>query len=423
MKTLATLLIPAALIAAVPVFAGEPVDSKTPNEAISIPEPTTPWSISAGATVRSVRASFHNVAPPALNGLAFIHTLSSDTDPGLFTGGTGTVFYSDGQVGPDYNLKYFPSNGPSGDALGIINRSSQVTPNTGTETSTGTPIATINFHDTQTVYSYSPKAMLHGYGAADSDVGVGPYVNLSYAVFSTPTDSISVMAGWSFVQTTPKSGAQALGVETVTQTQTTLNHTYSYNYDQGLGTAANPGTSFPFNGTSQATGGFIVYNPALYSGVPSGDGFLPPHEGTTSSATSKVLATFVPVASSNLRVNSNEVVFAATYEHAILPWLHVGVSVGPTLNVIDSSINTTVDWYMNGRSSPVASAGWHNDENAFKVGAMGQVNIQADITKSLFVELHGSYRWVNSESITNGPASATVNVSSWEGGLGLGLRF
>ena len=39
------------------------------------------------------------------------------------------------------------------------------------------------------------------------------------------------------------------------------------------------------------------------------------------------------------------------------------------------------------------------------------------------MEAHGTYRWVDSINAVAGPVSTEIDVSSWEGGLSVGVRL
>ena len=169
--------------------------------------------------------------------------------------------------------------------------------------------------------------------------------------------------------------------------------------------------------------GFIIYDPAAYSAAGGGEGFLPPRRSVQSSRSSGIAATYVPVATTRLQVSLNEVVFAAQYQRHLTERLHVGLSLGPTLNVIDSGLDTSVAWFMNGGARPVATTSAHTSSTDVKIGLMAQVSLSFDLTKRLFMEAHGSFRWVDPVDVGGALASVRVNPSSWEGGLGVGWRF
>ena len=58
-----------------------------------------------------------------------------------------------------------------------------------------------------------------------------------------------------------------------------------------------------------------------------------------------------------------------------------------------------------------------------KVGAYAGLRAMLPLNDSgtLYLEAHGSYRWVDGVRVSAGPASANLDLSSWEGGVGLGI--
>ncbi len=406
---------------ALPALSGlaEDVPSKLEQAATFAPAESR-WSVTAGAEVRSLGADFRMARPAPLNTTVFGGL--SNRDPGLYRGGSGTVHYADGQVGPDYNSAFAPSAGAGGDALGIIDNAGQVKPNVRTETTFGTPIAELRFHSYQVTGGDAARGTMHPYGASDSDTGLGGSLSFAFTFKSTEKDSLAAVLGWSCVQSNPGSGQPLVSAQGVTRHQSQINHTYIYDYDQGSGTAANPGAGFPFDASSSAgTAGYIVYNPVLYSGQPTGDGFLGPRE-ISQGGSSTVKATAVTQVT-GLRVTLNEINLAVRWERLLRPWLHAGISVGPTLNIVNSDFSTQTAWYLSGSHTPAAVDRWRQDHSQVKAGFMGQLTAQADISPRLFVEFHAGYRWVADADVDSGPASARLNLSSWAGGIGVGIRF
>lgn len=373
------------------------------EQAVNFSETGLRWSVSAGVEARSIGADFRSQRSSVLDGSVFGPGRSSD--PGLYRGGSGSARYQDGETGPDYNRVYAPLSGPGGDAVGIVGSRSQVSPGVRQEQTFGLPIAEVSFHSAEVVGGGG-----QGYSTSDSDVGASPYINLAYAFSVTPKDSFSAVLGWSYVQSDPGAGLHILDPHGLPL----LRHTYVYDYDQGSGTLTSPGARFPFDARNDpATAGYIIYNPALYSGLAGGDGYRAPREYTRTGV----------AAVTGLRATLNEVSLAARFERVVAPWLRVGVTAGPTLNVVDRSLDSQVAWYVPGQSAPVETDRWHNEGTKVKMGFMGQLSLRASLTPRLFVEAHGGYRWVDDDSISAGPAAAKLDLSSWTAGLGVGVCF
>lgn len=377
----------------------------------------SPWTFSTGASARSIDADFHFARPAPLSWQSLFRrqSRSGRGDVGFFNG-TSPVQYDDGIVGP---AQVFGGTPNSGLSQGVINSGSQLSA-TGRTTATERSIFNAAFHSSETLYSYSSVSRLHGLDASDSDVGAGAYTNLSYAVLAGSEGSVLLNWGWSYVQTEHGTGPSALGIQNVVATRTDNDFTYNYDFFTPTG-AATP--TFPH--TVGLPNSVLVHNAALYDSlaVPSPSGTQSPRKNTRSRSSQSVVATFVPVATSNLDVTLNEVVFSVEYQRRLGSRLRVGLAVGPTFNVIGSDFDAKVAWHANGGGRPVTVQRWHDSSTDVRVGAMSQVNIVFDLTERLFLEAHSSYRWVDSVKVGGSAASVTIDPSSWETGFGIGFRF
>jgi hypothetical protein len=398
--------------------AGDPGKAVAP---VTFQEKPSRWSLGVGVTVRTIDADFHVRRPDPIPWQRLLRTRSNSGrgDVGLYTGGPGTVVYSDGQVGPEYGAIYGGAN-PNGDAVGIINSASQLTP-TGRIDTLGSPTYDLAFHSSETTYAYSHRHQLNGFDSSDSDDGVGPYITLSYDIIQSPACTAGIMIGWSMVETEHGTGTRSLGWQSVSEHRTDSSYTYHYDYD-GVGGAALPGATFPFNANDPAEG-FIIYDPVAYDANGNGAGYLFPRKTASSRHASRLVALVEPVATSKLDVNLNEIVLAARLERALNDRLRVAVAVGPTLNVLDTEFSTTIAWRVPGTGRTIATTRYEDDSTEVEVGIMGQLSITCDITERLFIEAHGSYRWVDSVRVGGAAASVEVDASSWEGGVGIGVRL
>src|SRR5437763_1308520 len=93
-----------------------PVTAGDPSKAVTFQGETSRWTFGAGITVRSVDADFHIGKPNPLPWQSLLRAqhASGRGDVGVYSGGTGAVHYSDGEVGPDYGAVYGGAN-PNGD--------------------------------------------------------------------------------------------------------------------------------------------------------------------------------------------------------------------------------------------------------------------------------------------------------------------
>lgn len=398
-----------------------PAAAADPSQAVSFQGESTRWTLGAGVTVRSVDANFRVAKPDPLPWQTLLRARppSGRGDVGVYSGGPRTVHYADGQVGPDYGAVYGGAN-PNGDAVGVIDSGSQLSA-TGRSDSFGSPIYDLAFHSSGSTYGYSSIARLHGTEASDSDVGVGPYLSLTYDCIQAADHSLGITLGWSRLETQHGTGARSLGSESVMEHRADNRYAYHYDYD-GVGGAAAPGATFPFN-ANDPNEGFIVYDPGAYAANGNGSGYQYPRKNVQTRHSSHVAATVMPVASSTLALVLNEIVLAARYERMVNERLRLAVSAGPTLNVLDSDFRTTIFWRLADTGHAVATTRHGENSTDVQMGFMGQVSVSYDLSPRIFLEAHGSYRWVDPVTVGGRAASVEVDASSWEGGLGFGVRL
>jgi opacity protein-like surface antigen len=144
-----------------------------------------------------------------------------------------------------------------------------------------------------------------------------------------------------------------------------------------------------------------------------------PHKSVKN--TSRQVALYKAYGSSNLHVNLHELVLAPELSFKICDRLQVGISVGPTLNLIDTDFETNV-WWVKGNKS---FKSYHANDSSLitKLGVASQVAVKYDITKRLYLEAAASYRYVPTANVSAGLGSAALDVSAWQTTIGAGLRF
>lgn len=109
-------------------------------------------------------------------------------------------------------------------------------------------------------------------------------------------------------------------------------------------------------------------------------------------------------------------------------------SVGP--NAVPSKKSTSKSSSGGGKSSGVSDApeypgslvarqNYRADMNKLLFGVAGSASLVLDLNEegSFFVELWGRYHWVDKFSASNGFASVDIDLSSFQGGVGVGVRF
>jgi hypothetical protein len=401
------------------LMAGAPDTAK--NAAVTFPQESSRWSISAGVAVRQVSVDFHTAAPgPIATGALFSRPGSSGLgNVGVIHGGSDVVTYNDGVAGPD---RY----GGAGDSSFSVNSASQVTFGTGANGhNAATTPGEVRFHTSSTSHTYSQSFTGRDLDASTSDVGVGPYVNLRYALLQKPNSEIGITIGWLFVRTEHGSGSQITATQSVIQSTRQSNFTYAYDFGTSLTTISSVNSKFPpgfFDNKASNDG--IVYDAKLYNSVeaptvPAKD----PRISRQDHNSARAVAAIHAISSSSLNLNLNTIPLMIDWTWKPCRCATLGIGVGPTLNVLDHSFTARTDWYADG--SHIASQQLNDSGTALKVGASAQLVATIHLSQSdrWFIEAAGGYDWVDSQNVSVGGASAKIDVSSWSGRLGLGFRF
>ena len=370
-----------------------------------VPKPATQsrWSIGAGLTYRQIDADFD--IRPVGRPLSFHRDPSGRGDVGLFLGGDGIKSYNDGSVGPDYE-------GGDGSAYTVINSPGQLT-DTGRITDFEVvadgqvPIYNVAFHT-----SYAESSEQYGgrpYHDSDTDDAFGPYVELRYAAYQGSDLSVNLMLGYSYISGDLGSDKGLLATESVDRTSSR----YTYNYDYDAVNAGALGASYPF-----VDGAYSIIDPD--GSYAQGAGFQAPHKSSNSS-TGRI-ASYYEVGQAQLDVDLHEIVLAPeiAFQTGIL---HVGLSVGPTLNFVNTDFDASASWYRTGSSHAVKTYHVSESKSDVELGVMGQISLQVDVTKNIFLQGSASYRYVPTVDTAAAFASSQLDLSSFSGSAGLGVRF
>jgi hypothetical protein len=164
--------------------------------------------------------------------------------------------------------------------------------------------------------------------------------------------------------------------------------------------------------------GIVVTNPAIAAAL----GLTGYHNPSQSDST-RVIARFFAVTRGDLDVHLNEMPIGVKVGRRFGRFT-VLAELGGSLDVIDYDLAASTTWYR-GNSSTYSRQSWHDSGSPVKVGAFGGVAVQVDLTSNgrIFLEGHSTYRWVDAVHASAGPVSAKIDVSSWEGGVSLGVRL
>jgi hypothetical protein len=382
-----------AILGAGPVQAGTKVAPdavKVDPKAVTFEPESRPWSFSAGAVVRSIDSDFH-LSPPS------VLPHHGRGVPGLFDFPDTRVNYDNGYIRRAFG---FPIEE---EIVGIVFGGSSHHSGRHEEFPggfPGRPISEFNF------YTHSFSFESHSADVSDTDVGVGPYLELSRRVINSRCLIVDAFVGWSYVETEHSTGNQTLA------TLTDTIHTYTY--DGILFSDYLPPGFNPFPGSK----GFVVTDPALLRSFSGFDaGYRNPRR------TDRIFAQYFAVTRGDLDVHLNEVPIGLKMGHKF-GCLTVLAELGGTLNVIDYDLDASTTWQRS-TGSVISRTRWNDSASPVKVGLFGGLAAQCDLTKDgrIFVEAHGTYRWVDAVHAAAGPVSTEIDVSSWEGGLSLGVRL
>lgn len=415
------------------VFAGAPLKSE---KAVTLPPPVNEsrWSIGAGMVARQIGSEFHLKGPGALQTDGLFNRRSgtgrgdvgffrggADTNPsGGVRGGDGTVIYDNGFLGG----AWFDAGAPDGTAYGTISNSSQFVNNgrsLGTVFPPGSTLYDLTFNSSNTSYQYLNTYTSTPFNTSDQEIGLGPYVELRYAVFRAPHLDIQLVLGYSWVAADLDSGDGAIATQTVTQ-KTTRNH-YAYTYDNNpffSGFGFDPTSAvFPFDDNGSGT----VYDAALYNSTYPGGQAIDPRRRHSSRTSNKTVASFYAIGGATLDVDLHELILAPEILFDVSNRFRAGLTVGPTLNIIETGLDTHTSWYSTSSHKPLATARTSSNETTVKLGVAAQITAQYDITKRVYFQASASYRYVPSFDVRSGSTTASVDTASFQGAVGFGFRL
>jgi hypothetical protein len=349
------------------------------------------WS--AGVVARSVAVDFR-LDGAGLDGFGLSGLDPGRGDVGLFRGGSAAVVYDDGAVGPSFFT--VGGNPDDGTAFGRIDGSDQVF-DTGRVDGTGSPILATVFRATDT------EVRSGGSAETDRQAGAGPYFQAAWRLSEGPGWMVDAVTGWSFLQTRHGSGAALLGEARETE--------YRYSYDTLL-TVPLPGFPFVDPADFSGSGVFIVdaENPSV-----ADLGRNPVQAGS-------VRATASWFGSAELAVELDEVPVGVEAGVRLGRWELWGTS-GVTVNAVGYELESRLQG--TGADGEAIRRHWREEGTVLRAGGFAGVGGRWALGRDgrWFAEARASYRWVEPVQVRAGFASAWIDPTSWEGGLGVGMRW
>ncbi|NOX99404.1 MAG: hypothetical protein GXP30_06700 [Verrucomicrobia bacterium] len=366
--------------------------------------------VNFGTTTRSINAGFQlDGRQTTLDWRRYINQQSGRGNVGLYRGGSNTVRYDNGFVGPNT-----PPAANSGGAGGYVSSNSQISPHSqgdqnlvggGTLRSRILSFQTDNFRYLSTLDQRSVNV-------SDTDIGVGAYFQLGYHIHQIDSLLINFVTGGSFIRTNHSSGNQYVAKLNVTERRT--DYTYQYDY---LSDSSSP-LSIP--GVISGPNQVIVTDPSLLFQPPpfGSSNYRPPRQSQkeSTSATTR----FYALSRADLDVSLNEIPLGFEIGREIGPF-DVFLTGGTTVNIINYDLSNTVNWYQAGRSNPVMRQKWRDSGTPVRLGFYSGLTIRLPLKRDgrVLLETRSSYRWVDPVRVSAGIADVEIDPSSWEAGIGI----
>lgn len=356
-----------------------------------------------GVSARKVGIDFYYTPVTSVRAQDFLATPPGGPgDVGLFTISSGPITYENGSI--DFGFD-------PGTASVIINDIRQLSPTDRVATGVFRPIFDLTFNSSETAYAETFTDLSATGGASSDEVAAVPYVEWVIPIKEDEDEFLRAVVGYQFLSTGADSGRKLVGIQSLVATTTV----YSYRYDF-LGIIPPGGASeFPLDS------GPAIFDVALAT-QPGSDIGSGPIDPTVGSTVNTVRTPLFAVSRSRLDVDLHEVPIGLEWGRRVGKW-EVALRGGLTLNAVDLDLTTRTEWYAAGTSAPLVSTTSSESANEFAVGAYLGASLTYPLNEdgSVYVRAHGSYHWMDSISVTTAGAGADINLSSWEGGLGLGF--
>lgn len=355
-----------------------------------------------GVSVRKIGFRHSFTAPSPLRLTRFFATPSGPGDVGLFTATSGPIEYADGRL--DFGFD-------PGLAKGVINNPGQLTDTNRDSSGFVGSIDRVTFSSSETAYSDTMTDFSSSGSTSSDEEAAMPFVEWVVPLIEEDDQFLRFVTGYSFLSTGSDSGPRLVGSQSFDATTTT----YLYHYDLLGGLNADPTFPYETNG--------ILFDEMLatFPGSDVGGDLLDP---TTSRKQSQASTPLVALSRSHIDVDLHEIPLGLEWGRRIgrSEWALRG---GLTLNAVDLDLTTRTDWYLRGSGSPLISSVSGESASEFACGAFLGASVTCPLNEdgSVYLRAHGTYHWVDDISVSTIHATSTVELSSWEGGLGIGMIF
>lgn len=299
------------------------------GDAADFSEPAGPWTIAAGAGMRSINAGF-NVSPaPQYNMNSLFRRKTGGGDLGFATAGKDAN-YLDGSVFSKSSTQY-----DDGTADFSYKNTKQVTDD-GQQ-------GTVNARQvtyTSDRYSYSQSNQRNGFSSSDGDQPVYPYINLTREIARWDRLSVSAGFGYSFATSDMQSGDRLVGLQTVTENHNT--YFFTYDFDEIFSETSQSGpfdTRGPNNdGIADTNNLYLIYDGQKYADTYATGSKQSPQQNSISTAQEIARVAIYRGASLDVDMHSISAPFELSYQ--VTPKLALSLSGGPTLNIFNVNLET-----------------------------------------------------------------------------------
>lgn len=383
--------------------AEQKVEKKADKKTVKKAENNSPskWSLSAGIRSREIDVEFSAAAPSGYADWASLvrrprNSGSTDIDNGT----TPRTDYEDGEVVFDPAWTWNDGTslfGMDNDAqLGIRDM-----------------FNTVTFGSTRT-RQWSELSQTALEGEDDTTTG-GAYIAARRALGDKGLGAL-IQYGVNMFET--GSGPQETARQTIMERQTRYATTYDI---YGWGAAVTPA---PFEGGDAFE--WVVVDAALHNAVYGWMGLgdaMDPRQ--TQDARQRTLAVLTATSDTDLDVDAHDLLLGLEWALPIGDWLSLSLAAGPTLNVISWELEHTTEWVNQTTGASLQTIQEKEKDDEFEVGAAAQVTVRLNLDKKgrVFCEGAAAYNWVDKIDAETDSASAEIDVSSFSGSAGIGIRL
>lgn len=362
------------------------------------------WRWSVGYAVRNFEADFKTPAPglgpiaPYLGGIG---------DVGFYRGGSGVLSYEDGFVGPGYG---------DGTAFGSVT-SDWATPGNPADPNFDRfgPIFAIgpglDRRDTKTFHAKMFQGPDDEAKASGEGSGFGPYVRMSLTLAESESGSLGLSVTWT-------------GLHGQMDASSFLGHPrrtdFIYTYDDIYFVEPNG----PVPNSFISANGLVIDADAVNALYEQAFGTHGTFRNPRKSTQSYTITDWTAAGYSSLDVRLNEIFLSADAVWKPRRGWELGLSAGPTLNVVGTTLNSRTAWVRNdGLAVPGATTRQNDTHVAVGAGVQGVARYDLTRDGRAFIEARAGYKWLNDIAIKGPAASADLDLSDWEVGLGVGIRL